>query len=113
MSIFTGYWQRKYLECERERRRLEADAKCHRGLYDNAEEDLSKLHDKLFLQSVAIDRLEKEVNALTEERDKLQAEAVARDREIGLLNDLIRVLRTNSRLWESAKGAVLGEEAEA
>lgn len=72
--ILTGYWQRKFLECERERRRLEADARCHRGLYDNAEEEVAKLRDNNYLQSVAIDKLAQENAKLTTEIEKLREE---------------------------------------
>lgn len=111
LSIFKGYWQRKFLECERERRRLEADARCHRGLYDNAEEEVSKLRDNNYLQSVAIDKLSNENVKLSGEVDKLKAELDRLRHENALQTELIRTMRMNARLWESGKAAFIdGEE---
>jgi len=110
MMLLCGYWQRKYLECERERRRLQADATCHRGLYDNAEEECAKLRDKTYKQAVAIDSLTFENRKLREELEKLQAELDAERRIGAMQTELIRTMRTNAKLWETAKARfILGE----
>ena len=90
------YWKRKFEACEKERRRYRADAKCARGLLEQAEEEVHRLRDVVCKQAVFTSALER-TNA------DLRVKVDALEREAALKDDLIRSLKFN-QLTEEMNG---------
>ena len=88
LKPLDSYWKRRWRECDRERRRLQADANCERGFHDAAEKELDEMHDVAWKQGIAIRAYQKEIEALRKQVEQLGRDLAVKTREAELLDEL-------------------------
>ena len=117
---FDNFWHRRYRTAAQQLSSAEASARCAEGLRSLAEEERLRLSDISVKQAQAIHALQREADSLTTELSKAREQLEAREWEIGVLKEALRsertalaAMKTNARLWEEKKTAVVREHRDA